>query len=226
METKVKFNGSWGLEDAQAVAMRCKVPPKEVYYEVESVKKLNDVIGGVKGALHVQMKLNEASIAGTLPSAEPGIKSQIAYWDGDDGLVLGYDPMGAMVGYGKVHKHPQSDEFDPNGYTSTYIAEYVVVPTYEGNGMATHLMNHLENSIAVNNTGIGVTMFYDVQAETPESKTAAIRLIQKADAIAPIQIHPYYCRTIIKKDMVKMVRTGEAGLQLVNQSATGKVQMY
>lgn len=163
----------------------------------------------IKGVGNAQAFLDRAVENGQTVRNEYGVRTKIMYWDGVRAVVAGFNPEGIQMGYGQAIW-----DRDPRGRESTeemmtFYPDYVVSSHFEGHRLGFDMMRHLEDFIALNNTGRGAKFFYDIQAETPERQMAAARMIEKIGAIRSGRSENDFLRVAVKP---KYFRSGAPGI--------------
>src|SRR3989338_3490322 len=194
--------------EARKYSRKVPVPPIQFVVDRDYLVLHSLLNTGERGLTVRQNTLDAALREGRTMRVSPGIRTKVVYWEGIYGVVAGFNHEGIQVGYGQALWYPDPEKREKARQMMPYQTAYVVSSEFERQGLGFSMMVHLEDFIAFNNTGVGASFIYDVQAEIVERQAAAARMIEKIKA-RPYHPSAYYIRIALKP---QYFRGGELGL--------------
>jgi len=167
------------------------------FNEVVGAKGLS--VGGAQAMLNVALRESKTMVV------QPGPKFQVVYWDGNDGLAAAFTPDGVQVGYGHVQWDPDPRKREKAGGMMTYHTAYIVATDYTNMGLGKGMKGLLEDYIAINTTGFGARFLSQIDAETPESRSAAMRMLDRLGYVESAGSPGNYYRVVLKPKHYKHI---------------------
>lgn len=134
--------------------------------------------------LQMQGALDKAVEAGGLGPRRKGVMASVVYWDGDTGLVAGYEQeSGIAVGYGHLHHHPQDQWDEQRTQIPTYTDEFLVASEYTRSGIGMAMAELLSGMAAMNTIGFGARILSTIEAKDPGHRIAVEKSLVRLGAV-------------------------------------------
>src|SRR3990167_10542411 len=135
---------------AQLISKAVPVSPQQIVVE-EGFKIIEPFFQGIQGVGVAQRWLDERLAQGNVIRTKPGVKAQIIYWDGRDGIVASFNQAGIQVGLGHAKWNEDPRKREREGRIMAYDPMYLVASGFERHGLGFTMMQLLEEHIALNN---------------------------------------------------------------------------